>query len=136
LLFEYKIQKEVYQDMIDYCRKHLPYEACGLLSGKEGMGMTLWKVKNESQNLNRFYMSKESIKHAVGKMEELGEQLTGIFHSHPSTPAFPSYLDIKNNPYPELAYMIISFYKQKIKVGCFGMDSIRATPLTLFIVDK
>jgi proteasome lid subunit RPN8/RPN11 len=135
-LSEFKVKKNVYQEMIEHCRNNLPYETCGLLSGQDGMGMTVWKLKNESQNLNRFYMSKDSIKYAVKKMEEQAEQLTGIFHSHPSTRAFPSFHDIKNNPYTELPYIIISFYKGNVEVGCFQTDCKLAIPLKLIILNE
>jgi proteasome lid subunit RPN8/RPN11 len=132
----FKIKKSVYLEMIDFCRTNLPFEACGLLSGTEGMGRTLWKLKNESRSPNRFSMSKESIQQAVNEMEVKGEQLIGIFHSHPSTPAFPSSHDIKNNPYTDLAYIIVSFYKGKIEVGCFKTDGKTAIPLHLIVVDQ
>jgi [CysO sulfur-carrier protein]-S-L-cysteine hydrolase len=132
----YRMGKVVYQEMIEYCRNHLPYEACGLLSGVEGRGLTLWKLKNESRGLNRFYMSREPIRQAIEKMEEHGEQPNGIFHSHPNTPATPSFQDIKNNPYTQLAYIIVSFYKGKVKIGCFKTDGKTAIPLELDIFDE
>ncbi|UQD51874.1 peptidase [Bacillus methanolicus] len=131
----FEIRRTVYEDMIVYCRKALPYEACGLLSGVKATGSNIWKLKNESLNPNRFYMSKGAIKLAVKKMEENGEELTGIFHSHPSSPAFPSSCDIENNPYTHLAYFIVSFYKGKVEVGCFKMDGNTVTPLKLIIID-
>lgn len=131
----YIISKSVYQEMVEYCRQQQPFEACGLLSGSEGIGLTLWKLKNESQRLNYFFMSTDSIKLAVDKMEEQAEQLTGIFHSHPSAPAYPSSRDIKNNPYTELAYIIISFHKGIVEAGCFKTDGKKAIPLTLVICD-
>jgi proteasome lid subunit RPN8/RPN11 len=131
------MKKSVYDDMIDYCKHALPYEACGLLSGvKEEAGNTLWKIKNESLSLNRFYMSKEAIKRAVLKMNENGEKLTGIFHSHPTSPAFPSTHDIENNPYDHIGYLIVSFYKGKVEVGCFRMNNKRVIPLNLIITDE
>ncbi|MDR7001030.1 M67 family metallopeptidase [Neobacillus niacini] len=130
------IKKSVYKDMIEYCRSNLPNEACGLLSGEEGTGLTLWKIKNEYKSPNRFYMSKESIQQAFIEMEVLGEQLTGIFHSHPSTPAFPSIKDIRNNAYPQLAYLIVSFYKGKVEVRCFKTTEDSAIPINLVILDE
>jgi [CysO sulfur-carrier protein]-S-L-cysteine hydrolase len=132
----YIMGKVVYQEMIEYCRNHLPYEACGLLSGVTGKGLTLWKLKNESRRLNRFYMSRKSIKQAVEEMEEHEELPTGIFHSHPNTPATPSFQDIKNNPYTKLAYIIVSFYKGKVEVGCFKTNGKSAVPLELIIFDE
>jgi [CysO sulfur-carrier protein]-S-L-cysteine hydrolase len=122
--------------MIAYCKQGLPYEECGLLSGINETGCTLWKIKNESRHLNRFYMSKEAIKRAVVEMNEKDEKLTGIFHSHPTSLAVPSSRDIDNNPYDQLAYFIVSFYKGKIDVGCFRMNNKRVIPLKLIITDE
>jgi [CysO sulfur-carrier protein]-S-L-cysteine hydrolase len=133
---EFEMKKTVYEEMIAYCKQVLPYEACGLLSGVKEEGGTLWKLNNESLNLNRFYMSKEAIKHAVMKMNENGEKITGIFHSHPTSPAFPSSHDIKNNPYDHIAYFIVSFYKGKAEVGCFKMDNKKVIPLKIFVTDE
>jgi proteasome lid subunit RPN8/RPN11 len=132
----FKIKKDVYEDMIAYCQQALPNEACGLISGVKGKGSTLWKIKNESLYPNRFYMSEEAIKLTVMKMEENGENPTGIFHSHPSSPAIPSSLDIENNPYTHLAYIIVSFYKGKVEVVCFKMENKKAKPLKLIVIDE
>ncbi|OLS34068.1 hypothetical protein BTR25_23245 [Bacillus sp. MRMR6] len=119
--------------MIAYCKQGLPYEVCGLLSSINETGSTLWKIKNETRQLNRFYMSKEAIKGAVMEMNKNDEKLTAIFHSHPTSPAIPSSRDIENNPYDQLAYFIVSFHKEKVHVGCFRMNNKKVIPLTLII---
>jgi [CysO sulfur-carrier protein]-S-L-cysteine hydrolase len=130
------IKKSVYEEIIAYCKQALPYEACGLLSGINETGNTLWKIKNESVRLNRFYMSQEAIKRAVMEMNEKDENLTGIFHSHPTSPAFPSSQDIENNPYDQIAYFIVSFYKGKVDVGCFKLNNKKVIPVKLNIIDE
>lgn len=131
----FKIKRDVYEDMIAYCQTALPNEGCGLLSGITASGNTLWKLRNESDNSNRFYMSAEAIKHVVELIGKKGEILSGIFHSHPSSPAIPSSHDIENNLYTDLAYLIVSFYKGKVDVGCFKMDDKTAIPLKLIVID-
>jgi proteasome lid subunit RPN8/RPN11 len=132
-----EIGKYVYDEIIDYCKNALPYEACGLLSGvKEEAGNTIWKLKNESLKQNRFYMSKEAVNNTIIKISENGEKLTGIFHSHPTSQAYPSTQDIENNPYDHIAYLIVSFYKGKVEVGCFKMNNKRVIPLNLIITDE
>nr|WP_306074342.1 M67 family metallopeptidase [Neobacillus sp. 179.-C4.2 HS]MDP5194121.1 M67 family metallopeptidase [Neobacillus sp. 179.-C4.2 HS] len=130
------MKKSVYEEMIAYCKQALPYEACGLLSGMNGTGNTLWKIKNESLSLNRFYMSKEAIKHAGMGMHEKHEKFTGIFHSHPTSLAIPSSHDIENNPYDDIAYLIVSFYKGKVDVRCYKMNNKKVVPFNLLIMDE
>ncbi|KAF0817865.1 hypothetical protein KIS4809_3383 [Bacillus sp. ZZV12-4809] len=130
------IKKKIYEDMISYCSSKLPYEACGLLSGAHGGCTAMWKIKNESQKLNRFMMSSESIKDAVQEMEQLSEDLTGIFHSHPNSPAVPSTHDINNNSYPEIPYFIVSFYRGKTEVKVYKIEGKKYYPLNLKIIDS
>lgn len=80
-------------------------------------------------------MSAESIKIAVKEMEQKGEVLSGIFHSHPSSPAHPSSHDIRNNTYPELPYLIVSFYRGRTEVKCFRMIDSKVFPLKIKIID-
>lgn len=131
----FTINKDVYDEMIAYCQTVLPNEGCGLLSGITASGDTLWKLRNESHNANRFYMSANAIKHAVEKIDMKGEMLSGIFHSHPSSPAIPSSHDLESNPYADLAYLIVSFYKGNVEVGCFRMENKTAFPLELILLD-
>lgn len=81
-------------------------------------------------------MSQEAIKRAVMEMNEKDENLTGIFHSHPTSPAFPSSQDIENNPYDQIAYFIVSFYKGKVDVGCFKLNNKKVIPVKLNIIDE
>jgi proteasome lid subunit RPN8/RPN11 len=41
-------------------------------------------------------------------MRERGEELFGIYHSHPKTPPLPSKSDLAQAAYPEALYLIIS----------------------------
>lgn len=132
----FEIKKSVYEEMILYCQHELPHEGCGLLSGTQFNGINLWKIKNESLNSNRFTMSKESIERTSKNANKIGEKISGIFHSHPSSPAYPSSHDIGNNPYPNLAYLIVSFYKGKVEVGCFQIIEGMVIPLELIVVDE
>ncbi|CAM3761673.1 Mov34/MPN/PAD-1 family protein [Cytobacillus oceanisediminis] len=129
------IKRDVYEEMITYCSELLPYEACGLLSGIKDRFTTLWKIKNETKRFNRFTMSSESIKTTVKEMEKIGEVLSGIFHSHPSSPALPSTHDIRNNSYPELPYLIVSFHKGRTEVRCFKMIDKKVFPINIKIID-
>jgi proteasome lid subunit RPN8/RPN11 len=132
---DYKIKRDIYERIIAYCEKALPNEACGLLSEVGSVGSSIWPIKNESLNRNRFFMSVDAIKRAFYKMEEKGEHLSAIFHSHPSTPPIPSSYDIKNNPYTSLAYIIVSFYKEKVDMACYKMDGKTIAPMKIIIID-
>ena len=45
---------------------------------------------------------------AQRKMRDQGEELFGIYHSHPHSPAEPSDTDLEEAGYPEALYIIVS----------------------------
>lgn len=121
----YYMRSILLREMVNYCKRHLPYEGCGLISGTDNTGLTLWKLPNESRSVSGFSMSERSVAMALKQMQLKGEQLTGIFHSHPSTSAYPTKKDIKYNPYSNIAYIIVSFHTQPPEIGCFHVDNQR-----------
>ncbi len=115
----YTIKEEVYLSMINFCKQGLPLEVCGLISGPENFGATLWALENPTNSHSRFSISEQTIASVMEQVEKKGEKITGVFHSHPTTAAYPSRSDIRNNPNSNLAYLIVSFKRSQPTVGCF-----------------
>lgn len=133
----YEMKKEVYLEMIKFCKQELPLEACGLISGRAGLGEMLWCLANPSTSNSKFLISEKTISSVMKQVEKNQEILTGVFHSHPVTSAYPSTTDISNNPYSNLAYLIVSFKHSQPAVGCFRIiDQEKVVPLNLIIVEK
>lgn len=133
----YSMKKQVYEQMVEYCMVESPIEACGLVSGKENKGLTLWQVPNEDKSPNRFKISEESMKKTIVKIEKKGEQLTGVFHSHPVTRAYPSFFDIKNHAYPTVAYIIVSLLKSEPVVKCYRItENKKVIKLKLVVIQN
>lgn len=133
----YEMKKDVYLEMIKFCKQELPLEGCGLISGIEGLGGTLWCLPNPSKSNSKFSISEKAMYSIMKQVEKNLEKLTGVFHSHPVTSAYPSTSDIRNNPYSNIAYIIVSFKRNQPTVGCFRIvDQEKVLPLKLSIVGK
>lgn len=86
----------------------LPEEACGLLGGR---GLTAWRavpVENAEHSPIRYRMEPQAQIEAMLGLEQAGEELVGIFHSHPAGPAGLSDTDIAEARYPECVYLVLS----------------------------
>jgi [CysO sulfur-carrier protein]-S-L-cysteine hydrolase len=129
------IKQEILDEMIDYCRKQLPYEACGILSGKERHNETLWKMINTERSTTSFAMDMEELGLKMKLIRKRNERMTGIFHSHPTAPALPSRGDIKNAHYPDTAYFIISFFREIPDVRCYSIRNFKVNQLKLIILN-
>ena len=93
--------------MLEHVRRCAPEEACGLLGGKGDEVKRVYLISNIARSPERFRMDPVQQVEALIRIEEWGE-LVGIYHSHPSGPATPSELDIKEAAYSEAAYLVWS----------------------------
>ena len=84
-------------------------EACGLIGNDEANEKHYYPIDNISRNPScRFLMDAPQQIHAMKKMRQQGQELFAIVHSHPTSQAVPSDLDIVENNYRDAFYIIIS----------------------------
>ncbi len=90
-----------------------PTEGCGLLSGScspwgTGQVKRLYPITNILFSATAFLMEPVAMVEALLDMEQKGETLLAIYHSHPHGAAALSPTDIAETTYPEAAHLIIS----------------------------
>ena len=107
------IAQDSYDEIIDHCCSELPNEACGIVSGVNNTVITVWKLKNESKSENRYFVSKEKVQQIFNNIFNNGENVLGIYHSHPKTSPIPSKFDLMNHPYQDVKMLIVSLKKKK-----------------------
>lgn len=84
-------------------------EVCGLIAARNGHPQRCIPVPNIAEDPQRLFTMdpKEQID-AQRRMREQGEELFGIYHSHPHSPATPSTTDLEQAGYPDALYVIVS----------------------------
>ena len=65
-------------------------------------------MKNLDESTISYFMDPKEQLSVFKKMRELGVEMTGIFHSHVASEAFPSQKDIRLAFYSEVSYLIVS----------------------------
>jgi len=84
-------------------------EVCGLIGNDTTGKKTYYAIDNISKNPScRFLMDAPQQINAMKKMRKNKQQLFAIVHSHPDASAQPSQLDIQENGYKDVFYIIIS----------------------------
>ncbi|MGR9036474.1 MAG: Mov34/MPN/PAD-1 family protein [Gammaproteobacteria bacterium] len=110
-------------------------EICGLVGGKNGAPCTCYPVDNVANHPEqRFLLDPKQQIAAMADMRNQGEELFAIYHSHPTSPAVPSAIDLEQAAYPDALYLIISLNTQGLlEMRGFQIDSRKAVeiPLTL-----
>ncbi|MBT8120305.1 MAG: M67 family metallopeptidase [Gammaproteobacteria bacterium] len=95
--------------LLAHAQSNPDIEACGLISNDEENEKHYYPIDNIAKNPScRFLMDAPQQIHAMKKMREEGQALFAIVHSHPTSQAIPSDLDIVENNYRDAFYIIIS----------------------------
>ena len=99
---------EQWQQMRSHLDSHLPEEACGILAGTNNLVLSVLPLTNSLHSATGYRIDPQEQFNAFQWMEENGQELLAIFHSHPLGPETPSLTDIEQAYYPESAYLIWS----------------------------
>jgi proteasome lid subunit RPN8/RPN11 len=95
--------------IFEHTQAEAPNEACGLLVGLERRVTKVLPAANVASSPRVEYLMDphDQIRH-FQVIEDQGLELLGIYHSHPSSPAYPSPTDLFMAYYPEVVYAIVS----------------------------
>jgi [CysO sulfur-carrier protein]-S-L-cysteine hydrolase len=95
--------------MIAHARSELPNEACGVFGGTlEGKLRTFHPARNADASPYRYSVAAEDLLRIALAIEDAGDDVAAIYHSHTMSRASPSRTDMELATWPEAAYVIVS----------------------------
>lgn len=107
--------------MIAHCKDGYPNEACGILAGSGNEVSKIYKMTNiENSPVSYFMDSNEQFK-VMKDMRENNLSMLAIFHSHPSSAAYPSAKDVSLAFYDDAVYIIVSLMGKEPVVKAFSI---------------
>jgi [CysO sulfur-carrier protein]-S-L-cysteine hydrolase len=95
-------------ELVAHAREDVPNECCGMIGGSDGVAATVYRSINAEASPLRYSLDAQDQFRIMQEMEEAGEELIGIYHSHTGSPAFPSQTDVNLAAYPDAVYLIVS----------------------------
>lgn len=126
------LPRTTWQAMHRHVHRRAPMEACGLLAGRDGRVELVIGVPNSARSPVRYLMEPRAQWRAFNKIEQLGMELLGIYHSHPNGPQKPSATDIQEACYAVV--QIIWFPKDESwHANGFWIEAGQVTDMTLQI---
>ena len=103
-----RIPKEIYGELLAHARDDAPNECCGLVGGNDGVAKSVYRARNAEASPLRYNLDPQDQFRIMTEMDERGEELSAIYHSHTASPAYPSQTDINLAAYPDALYLIVS----------------------------
>ena len=109
-----KISQALIDEMVAHAREDLPDECCGMIGGRDGEATSVVRVENAAHSPLRYEMDPQGQYDALKSIEDAGEELIGIYHSHTRSAAYPSQTDVNEaRMWPEQAYVIVSLENEE-----------------------
>lgn len=110
----FTLEKRFAEDMIDHARSENPNECCGLLGGKDGAILQVYRCDSAEKSPYRYYLDPKDQIRVIRELDDKGWDLIGIYHSHTHTEAYPSKTDVELAFYPDTLYFIVSLGKPEV----------------------
>lgn len=104
-----RIPQGLIEEMVAHAREDLPNECCGLVGGRDGEATSVYRMRNEFESPLRYKLHSADNLRVNNEMQDAGEEMVGVYHSHTKSPAYPSQTDVNEaQPWPEPVYFIVS----------------------------
>ncbi len=96
------------EELMAHARAELPNEACALLSGSLAghAAQRFHPARNSEASPLRYNVDPQDLVRITFEIEDAGEDLVAIFHSHTHSPAVPSATDRRTALYPDVFYLL------------------------------
>ncbi len=130
------MDQEHWDLMVEHIKKWYPEEACGLLGGVGQEVLDVITVTNVLHSPTRYRMDPREQLAAMQSLEENGQSIIGIFHSHVNGPEGLSYTELREASYPEAAYLVWSKLNRDWKCKGFRVEDGRGIELQLVVRSK
>ena len=120
--------------MLAHLQAVYPLEGCGILGGVGDTAVQHTAIDNILQSPVAYEMNATQQIQTMIALEEQGQEVVAIYHSHPAGPPHPSATDVAQSYYPDVAYVIVSLVDRAVPaVGAFRIGDGRYSPIVLLI---
>jgi proteasome lid subunit RPN8/RPN11 len=116
------LPQALWDEIVAHAREGKLEEICGILRGRGNEAFELVRGINEAEDkIDNYSVDAKSLLLQF-EFEDAGDEMMGIYHSHPISVAYPSATDAWNAHYPDSIYFICSLeFDDKPVIRAFSM---------------
>ena len=127
------IPAAVRDEIVAHARLGLPNEACGILAGVDGRVERFFPAQPDEPSPYYYRIESRDQIRIMNEIDAAGLDLLGIYHSHTSSPAYPSRTDAEQAFWPDAVYVIVSLAGPDPDVRGYRMHDMTVTEEALRI---
>ena len=104
----FELEQAYIDEMVAHARQEAPNECCGVLAGKDGRVLKLYRAVNAEASPYRYNVDPKDLLRIYRDIDGRGWDVLAIYHSHTHTEAYPSPTDVRLAAWPDAYYLIVS----------------------------
>jgi proteasome lid subunit RPN8/RPN11 len=89
-----RISPEQHEAVVDHARAEHPNECCGVLVVRDGAVVAVHALENVAASPFRFEVDGMELHRLLTEVEDAGDELGAIYHSHTRSEPYPSQTDV------------------------------------------
>lgn len=129
-----ELPRQFLEEMVSHAREDAPNECCGIIAGKDGKAVKLFRARNAEESPYRYKVDDRDLFRIYKECEDNGWDFLAIYHSHTASEAYPSPTDVRLAFWPDAYYVLISLMDAdnptvrafRIRDGQVAEEEIRA----------
>jgi proteasome lid subunit RPN8/RPN11 len=129
-----RIARDLYEEMIAHAREEAPNECVGMVGSSDGRAVAVYRAENAEASPLRFRIDPEEQLGLHNKIEDAGQELGAIYHSHTRTEPRPSQTDINfAKLWPGVLWIIVGLDGDQAEVRTWRIDDGRVSDAELVV---
>jgi [CysO sulfur-carrier protein]-S-L-cysteine hydrolase len=118
-----RIARDLYEEMITHAREDAPNECCGMVGSTDGRALAVYRAVNAEASPLRFRIDPDEQLELHNRIDEAGQELGAIYHSHTRTEPRPSQTDINfAKLWPGVLWIIVGLDRDQAEVRTWRID--------------
>jgi proteasome lid subunit RPN8/RPN11 len=126
-----RISRQLLAEVVAHAREDAPNECCGMIASSDGEAVAVHRARNAAASPFRYEMDGMEQYRIQTEIEDAGQELGAIYHSHTRSAPEPSQTDINLAFYPEALYVIVGLKGPEPDVRAWQIRDGIVTPGSL-----
>jgi proteasome lid subunit RPN8/RPN11 len=129
-----QISAEQLEIITEHALRDAPDECCGLIAVSGDVVTRVLVAENEAHSPLRFEISGKALLKMIDEIEDAGEELGGIYHSHTRSDPYPSQTDINFAAgWPGIEWLIVGTKSGQPEVKSYLIEDGRVSDVPVAI---
>ena len=129
-----RIARELYQQIVRQAEAEAPTECCGMIASRGGEALAVHPAVNQAASPLRYEIDGVEQYQIQMAIEDAGQDLGAIYHSHTRSAPYPSQTDINLAFYPDALYIIVGVAASEPEVRAYTIRDGQVVEADLTVV--